>query len=213
MAEPRRFHPFDLKLELAVSEHRLPHWTQEGATCFVTFRTADSLPYALLDQWQLERATWMRKNPPPWTARQETEYRDRFPRRMESWLDEGMGSCALRQDQVRRQVERALRHFDGERYDLDAFVLMPNHVHLLITPAAGQDLFNLLQGIKAASARRCNGLLGLTDSPFWVEDSYIRIVRDWKELNLFRRYIAENPVKAGLEAGAFTLVENHSLTP
>jgi REP-associated tyrosine transposase len=110
----------------------------------------------------------------------------------------GMGACHMRRSDVRAQVELCLLHFDGNRYDIDAFVLMPNHVHAVIRPALGYELSTLLQGIKGVSANRCNQSLGYK-SPFWMDESYDHIVRDAKELTAFRNYIARNPAKASLK--------------
>ena len=72
----------------------------------------------------------------------------------------GMGACQMRRPDVRAEVEVCLLQFDGNRYDIDAFVLMPNHVHAVIKPTPGSDLSTVLQGIKGVSANRCNKLLG-----------------------------------------------------
>src|SRR5437016_10862824 len=104
------------------------------------------------------------------------------------------GACHMRRSDVRSQVELCLLQFDGKRYDIDAFVLMPNHVHALIKPALGYDLSTLLQRIKGVSANHCNKLLGCK-STFWMDESYDHIVRDVKELAAFRNYIAGNRTK------------------
>jgi len=124
----------------------------------------------------------------------------RFTDRVQQWLDVGMGACHLRQPDVRAQIELCLLHFDGDHYDIDAFVLMPNHVHAVIKPAPGRELSRLLQAIKGVSANRCNKLLKCK-SAFWMDESYDHIVRDAKELAAFRNYIAGNAAKAGLREG------------
>ena len=197
----RGFDPYDC---VPTTRRRLPHWRQTDVTYFVTFRLADSLPQTLLHQWRDERAIWMRLHPSPWRADEEHEYKERFIDRMREWLDAGMGACQMRRTDVRAQVELCLLHFDGKRYDIDAFVLMPNHIHVLIKPAPGYDLSTLLQGIKGVSANRCNEMLGCK-STFWMDESYDHIVRDVKELAVFRNYIAGNPAKAGLKADEYSL--------
>ncbi|HEY5895436.1 MAG TPA: hypothetical protein VIT91_19620 [Chthoniobacterales bacterium] len=87
----------------------------------------------------------MRWHLEPWKQETETEYRTRFTERQEEWLDAGMGKCQLRQPEIRAEVERCLLHFDDVRYDLDAFVVMPNHVHALLAPREGRALFDLLK--------------------------------------------------------------------
>ena len=123
---------------------------------------------------------------------------------MQEWLDAGMGACHMRWPDVRAEVEGCLLQFDGNRYDIDAFVLMPNHVHAVIKPILGSDLSTVLQGIKGVSANHCNKLLG-HKSTFWMDESYDHIVRDAKELRAFRSYIAGNPAKAGLKPHEYSL--------
>ena len=130
---------------------------------------------------------------------------------MQEWLDAGMGACHLRRPDIRAEVQLCLLHFDGKRYDVDAFVLMPNHVHAVIKPAAGHDLSMLLQGIKGVSANRCNRLLR-DKSAFWMDESYDHIIRDAEELAAFRNYIAGNPAKAGLKPDQYSLQLRNVLT-
>jgi len=146
------FRGFDPHGEVAMARRRLPHWRQIGVAYFVTFRLADSVPQPLLHQWRCERTIWLRWHPSPWRADEQREYEERFIGRIQEWLDAGMGACHMRRSHVRSQVERCLLQFYGKRYDLDAFVLMPNHVHAVIKPEPGYDLSMLLQGIKGVSA-------------------------------------------------------------
>jgi len=87
--ERKFFNPYGA---IQVTQNRLPHWHQDGATCFVNFRLADSLPKSQLDQWRTERDGWMKFHPKPWTAKQEAEYHRQFSARLEGWLDQGAGS-------------------------------------------------------------------------------------------------------------------------
>jgi putative transposase len=198
------FRALDEYGEVNVTRRRLPHWHQSGVAYFVTFRLADSLPQSLLSEWRDERAIWLRWHPEPWLAAEEREYEERFMRRIQEWLDAGMGACYLRRPEVRTQVADCLLHFDGTRYDVDAFVLMPNHVHAIIVPRDGYDLSALLRGMKGVSANRCNKLLG-SDGVFWMDESYDHIVRDANELNALRDYIAANPKEARLQQDEYTL--------
>jgi REP element-mobilizing transposase RayT len=204
------FHGFDPHDQVSIVRRRLPHWRQMSVTYFVTFRLADSLPQSLLYQWKDERAIWPRWHPPPWDADEQREYEERFIHRMQEWLDAGMGTCHLGQPNVRAQVELCLLHFDRARYDIDAFVLMPNNAHVIIKPVAGYDLSKLLQGIKGVSAKRCNKLLR-RKSAFWMDESYDHIIRDATELAAFHNYIARNPVKAGLKSDEYSLQRRNVL--
>jgi hypothetical protein len=126
--------PLDKSAPVHKPRRNLPHWTQRGCTYFITFRLADSLPQNLLHQWREELKLWLQKHPQPWSPEDAREYWREFQARKERWLDAGHGSCALRDPVRRTVVVEALHHFDGERYELDAFVVMPNHVHVLVTP-------------------------------------------------------------------------------
>ena len=131
------FRPLDKSAAIEKTRRNLPHWRQAGCMYFVTFRLADSLPQSLLKQWREERDRWLALNPRPWTPETAREYWRKFQGRKEKWLDAGHGSCALRDPALREVVANALRYFDGERYEMDAFVVMPNHVHALVVPREG----------------------------------------------------------------------------
>ena|SRR5947207_9664455 len=101
MARHVPFRGFDPHAEVEIACRRLPHWHQVGAAYFITFRLADSLLQPLLHQWRDERAIWLRYHPKPWLAAEEREYEERFSRRMQEWLDAGMGACHLRRPNIR----------------------------------------------------------------------------------------------------------------
>ncbi|WP_321473760.1 transposase [uncultured Paludibaculum sp.] len=86
------------------------------------------------------------------------------------------------------------------QYELHAYAVMPNHIHLLITPTILP--FRLTQSLKSVTARRANEVLGLTGRPFWGEESYDHMVRNQREFEKIRAYIEQNPVRAGLVAAA-----------
>ena len=94
-------------------------------------------------------------------------------------------------------------HFNAtalEHYTLHAFVVMPNHVHLLVAPQVA--LCKLTKSLKGITAKRANAMLALTGSSFWQEESYDHLVRSEAEFENIRRYIEENPVRAGLATTA-----------
>jgi len=198
------FKPYDPEGETHRTHRRLPHWFQEGSTYFVTFRLADSLPQDKLKQWQEQRAIWLGYHPGPWSDEEWDEYDERFGRKLEEWLDAGYGACELARAEVRQIVESCLAHFDGQRYDLGDYVIMPNHAHLLIRPHQGFEFSAIMKGIKGVSARECNKLLQ-RQGTFWMDESFDHIVRSAGQLARFQRYIAENPDRAGIKQGAFGL--------
>lgn len=90
-------------------------------------------------------------------------------------------------------------HYNSDvlrQYTLHAFVIMPNHVHLLLSPAMALD--KLTKSLKGITAKRANLLLESTGTSFWQEESYDHLVRNDREFNQIRRYIEDNPVRAGL---------------
>ncbi len=187
------------------TKRNLPHWTREGSIHWITFRLADSLPQEKLSAWRAERHAWLSKNPQPWSDDLWQEYDRLFGDRLESWLDAGYGSCALARPDVRQAVQDCLLRFDGDRLRLHAAVIMPNHVHLLLEPLAGYEVSGLLKGIKGASARKANEILGSAGTAFWMDESYDHIVRSERQYGHFIRYISENPIKSNLPFSQFWL--------
>jgi REP element-mobilizing transposase RayT len=94
-------------------------------------------------------------------------------------------------------VQDSLLHFDGERYHLLAWVVMPNHVHWLFTPLDGHKLKEILHSIKSFCSNEANLILDRRGT-FWMEDYFDRWIRDEKHFKNAVRYIEHNPVKAGL---------------
>jgi REP element-mobilizing transposase RayT len=92
----------------------------------------------------------------------------------------------------------AIRYREGREYDLHAFVVMPNHVHLLVTPLVAVS--KVMQSLKRFTAREGNRILGLTGQPFWQDESFDRLVRNETEFERIWHYIEMNPVTAGLAA-------------
>ncbi|MGI8603877.1 MAG: carbamoyl-phosphate synthase large subunit, partial [Verrucomicrobiales bacterium] len=195
-----------------VAERRLPHWAKPGATYFVTFRLADALPAPLLRQWENELENWLAHHPKPWDSKTAYEYQTRFVDARDAWLDAGHGSCFLKNAEATRIVAEALRHFDGDRYVLDAFVVMPNHVHVLVKALDQHSLSEILHSWKSFTAKRINLLLG-RKGVLWMDERYDRIVRDVEELAAYRAYISANPNKANLREGEFVVERKDLLAP
>src|SRR6266700_2591297 len=204
------FRGFDPHGAIKVSRRHLPHWEQSGATYFITFRLADSVPSRLLNQWREELQRWLKFHPLPWDYKTAREYELRFVEGPERWLDEGHGECLLRDPRAAEIVTGALHQLNGERYWLDGFVVMPNHVHVLVQPKSGNSLSGILHSWKSFSAHAIKRSLKQQGS-VWMEESHDRIVRDWNALTNYRAYIASNPEKANLRSGEFILSTDHVL--
>jgi REP element-mobilizing transposase RayT len=203
-AGPPAFIPFSGDTPASSHTRHLPHWHEPGATYYVTFRLADSLPRPVLERLQNEFRTWLQHNPRPWNGAQRSEYYDRFHESLEKHLDLGSGSCVLAEKTAADIVENALRHFDGERYWLGSYVVMPNHVHVIVRPREEHQLSEILHSWKSFTAHGINKALGRSGT-LWQEETFDHIVRhadEWKQID---RYIAENPAKARLGAGKHRL--------
>jgi putative transposase len=200
MSEPR---PSAFDWNLAWMDHRdnLPHVRQVNALYFVTFRLGDSLPAERVAVLQQQREQWLRRNPAPHTAAQKQEYRAIWTVKVERLLDAGHGSCVLRDPVVRAALEQILRRGDGSYFGLGDFVIMPNHVHVLVHPLGTHALGDIMKAWKSTSARQFGKLLGRKGS-YWMDEYFDHAVREGTS-ERFARYIQKNPER--LPRGTFTL--------
>jgi putative transposase len=158
------------------SRHYLPHFDAQDVIQFVTFRLADSLPAEALQRLK--------------TA-------DRAESLRHEMLDCGWGACWLRSGPIARLVEDAFLKFDGARYRLHAWTVMPNHVHVLFTVLPEVPLGDVVSSWKRFTARQANLQLGRS-GPFWQTEYWDRFIRDARHFAAVEDYIDQNPVKAGL---------------
>lgn len=176
----------------------LPHWRQDGATYFVTFRLNDSLPQSKLHELDDLRADWSRRNPAPQSDKECDWLAREIIHGVEKWLDQGYGSCHLRESWAAAIVSQAMHFFDGQRYELGCYVVMANHVHGVVRPLNPDQhpLERLLQSWKRYSAQKINERLGREGS-FWQEESFDRILRDEEHLWNTVQYVGSNSRMAG----------------
>lgn len=185
-------------------ERNLPHWYPEGKALFVTWRLCGSLPPPAWHQAGTQSGSDMPDRP---SARglESPRHRPRTSQAGKRFLDMDQkldslptGPKWLADERVASAVVSVLRRGDNElaHYRLHAFVLMPNHVHILMEPRI--DPVRALGGIKGASARAANIILGRTRRPFWQDESFDHWVRSGTEWGKIRHYIEHNPVSAGL---------------
>ncbi len=163
----------------------LPHRDEPGLKQFVTFHVADSFPASLRSEWE----TMLK-------IEENSERR----KRLQNYLDLGHGECPLRDSQIARVVEDAFRFFHGQDYDLRAWVVMPNHVHVLFE-VWQKPLGQVIGDWKKFTARQANKLLRRTGQ-FWAGDYWDTFMRDAKHQLQARNYAENNPVKAGLVSSA-----------
>jgi hypothetical protein len=130
----------------------LPHLDEPGRAQVITIRLADSLPFSLIESWVDELA---RMEP--------SKVRLEQAQRVADALDRGIGACWLGKPEIADIVEQALLHFDGERYRLLAWCIMPNHLHAMIMMLDEHPLDGIVHSWKTFTARQCNRLLGRSD--------------------------------------------------
>ena len=182
----------------------------------VNFRLGDAMPNEVMDKWKAELGLPVgcasfqpaRAFPDagnlagkvartPGSAPMRTQLEIELRRRIEKYLDSGHGACWLRQPDIAALVEGALRHFDGERYRLLAWCIMPNHVHVLIETKEGFPLGSVLHSWKSFTSGEANKLLGRRGE-FWQREYLDRYVRNAEHYAAVIAYIEGNPVNAGL---------------
>jgi REP element-mobilizing transposase RayT len=161
---------------------------------------AGSLPEHVVDGYRREREDIVRTAEQmnrALSAEEEARLEKLYSERIEAYLDAGHGECHLRKREIAEEVRGALMYFHGARYELLAWCVMPNHVHVLFTPLGGHGLGEIVHSWKSFTAKKANRLLG-REGEFWMAEYYDRLVRDGEELAHHREYILKNPVKAGL---------------
>jgi len=179
----------------------LPHWEEEGATYFVTFRLAGSLPKSLFDRIDSEKRAILT------TAKQlnrklsidEAKKLQRISAVLiEHSLDQGGGACFLRKKVIAELVRTTLVHFENTRYRLFAWCIMPNHVHVVFKALPGHTLSEIVHSWKSYTANTANQMLARTGA-FWQREYYDHLIRDQGELERAICYVARNPEKANLK--------------
>jgi REP element-mobilizing transposase RayT len=211
----------DLNQSVDITRRDLPHWSQGHVWYFVSFRLADSIPRQAVERIRADRAAWLEQigaaDCAALTSGQRAEYHRLFSGRMEELLNAGRGCCILRDERTARLAADAFRFFEGDRYLLGAWVIMPNHIHVLVAPLGDHRLRDILHTWKSYTAKAINKALARTGE-VWHHESYDHIVRNERSFDVFRTYIVQNPVKAGItlcgaaQSNASVPLAHHTVT-
>lgn len=164
----------------------LPHFDAGEIPQFITFRLADSMPQELLDRWREELG-----------KEQNIDIDTALRKRIEMYLDQGYGECLLGDPQIAESVQNSFLFFDAIRYRLTAWVVMPNHSHMLLTPCSGHELSAILHSLKSYTANEANKLAGRSGQ-FWQPESFDRYVRDADHFQNVITYIENNQGESAL---------------
>lgn len=168
----------------------LPHFDVECAIQSVSFRLYDSVPAQVIEQWK-EELNWKKHL----TA--DSSESILLRKKIEYYEDTGIGDCHLRDNRIASLTKNALLYFDGQRYRILEWCIMPNHVHVLFEPIGDCLLSNIIHNWKSFIAHQANKLLN-RKREFWMPDYFDRFIRDEKHFSATKEYIIQNPVKASL---------------
>ena len=181
--------------EISKTKRNLPHWTQDKATYAVTFRLVDSLPQSVLKKYLGIKKQWsdletqaLSKGDTSLACDARKRLAVAYHETMEAALERGEGSDWLKNPEIATVVANAIKHFDGERYDLLTWCIMPNHVHAVVRPLGDHQLPAILQSWKAYTAREANRILKRTGG-FWQQESYDHLIRGVDDFYNQRNYI------------------------
>ena len=185
----------------------LPHFQPRGFGFFITFRLANSLPREvvekLLDEAKQLDESFLKTQALPEEYNLKTIEQQKLFEQWDIALHTSMSrNRYLEDERVASIVVDSIRFHDKEWFDLEAFCIMPNHVHLVLTPmekAEGTDysLAEITHNIKRNSSKQANQILGRTGA-FWQHENYDHVIRDSIELERIVQYVLYNPVKASL---------------
>lgn len=185
----------------------LPHIQPRGAAFLVNFRLAGSLPIEVVEQLRSEADCLEKKLLTIEDKKEKLLLRDREQRRLFGKWDVALyksttGPFWLKDDQIAQIVTDSMLYHDGSWFDVLAYCIMPNHVHLVLIPhklsdTADYSLTKIMHNIKRNSVKSANKVLGRTGA-FWQHESYDHYARNEKELERIIKYVLYNPVKAGL---------------
>ena len=181
-----RFQPKGLCSDLGWYDRGyIPHFDGGQTSQFLTFRLFDSLPKSVIEAWREE------------TSKMGEEGKMIFRKNVERYLDKGSGSCLLKDERVAKLTEDSLLFQHTKKYDLIAWVIMPNHIHFLATPLESVELRTIAHSIKSYTAHEANKVLG-RQGQFWQHEPFDRYIRNRKHFVNVIQYIENNPVKASL---------------
>ncbi len=173
----------------------LPHWQQEDVIYFLTWRLADSIPKAILERIVKQSENGIDDN---------AIGRERFLQ-IEKYLDRGEGRCLLKRLENRVILKELFDAGNGKAYQLHGYVIMPNHVHLLMRlKNENASVVSCIKGWKGRSSNKLNASNGLSGR-VWQRGYWDRIVRDYSHWQRCLRYIRMNPIKARLSKEYYTL--------
>ena len=197
-------------------KRNLPHFQPPGYAFFITFRLHGTLPKEVVSRLKAMKEKELKLiaeyDNPKVKSEKYSALKNEYFKLYDNYLDDAStGFSWLKENRIAEIVKSSIHFRDEKEYDLIAYTIMPNHVHLVIipiveriadslSPESKENLYiitKVLQNLKKYTARECNKLLNRNGS-FWQHESYDHVVRDMKALRRIVDYVLNNPVKAGL---------------
>jgi REP element-mobilizing transposase RayT len=186
---------------------KLPHIQPEGSTFFVTSRLAGSLPVAVVERLHRERDLVDAELTKIADSHERAEKAYQFSGSLFGKWDTALDTSNtdtkhLVNTKVAKMVVESLHFRDGKVYELLAYCIMPNHIHIVFTPLEESkdeyvSLSKIMHSLKLHTPHEANLILGRTGT-FWQHENYDHFARDEKELERIIKYVLHNPVKANL---------------
>lgn len=179
-------HKTELKEAGWHSRGYLPHFDGREVPQFVSWHLFDSVPASVISRWRQEL-----------NLSDSLADRILLQMRIEKYLDHGYGQAFMKDHRVASLIQNVLLGSDGEWYRLFAWVIMPNHIHMLVTRFEEYTLAGIMQSLKSITSHKANRLLK-RHGKFWMPDYFDRYIRNAEHFAKTLRYIENNPVKARL---------------
>jgi len=183
--------------DITIKRRNLPHWHRERCIQFVTFHLADSLPASVRRELQTLKDLFVHENPETWSDETTKHFNSLFPTRINDYLDAGHGSCVLRHKECAAIMANAIEYFDHDRYIIHKYVVMPNHVHVLVELLGNSNLSDICKSWKNFSALQINRFLGRSGQ-FWHHESWDRMIRNERHYCNVVAYIDKNIQQGGV---------------
>lgn len=197
---------FDKYAPIYETKGNLPHWNQCGKIAFITFRLADSIPNDIIRKFIQEASEWREEHPNPVNKEMELWMIERC-NRMEKYLDSGMGECILKHLHIRDIIVKSLLYMETNNYiSIHSYVIMPNHIHLLLEPLGEWTIQKIMRSLKMHTSKEINNVLQRTGT-LWRKEYFDRIIRSERHYLAVLDYIRDNPRKCRIGTYTYYLAE------
>ena len=163
----------------------LPHWEQSGKLQFITVRLCDSLPASKIEYLEDLKLKLINDE-----CIIQVDDKDTYIEKIDNWLSKGYGECLLKYDTIQKLIDDALNYYDGKKYDLFNYVIMPNHIHIIVIPYVNFEI--TWADFKRYTTRKINKFLDRTGE-LWQRECFDRMIRSGSELMRIIEYIRTNP--------------------